>query len=289
MNDNNSNQFSKCWICGNIADSEEHKIKASDLRRYLGKNFDAFYKSDESIFEGKTSYKNRLFKFPKIICQNCNNNVTKDADVSYDEFAKYIDRNFNSLINDRHIDFCKIYGEGWISQKQDLYRYFAKHAGCKIYSGDGGKTINLSELSAFILGNDTMVNFHITFQINEIINLFSNMLRIANIDGLTSLGNGATIYFKDDNNTIFCGSIINSFLRVEWIFTDENHNIKKVDFDNQYETFELLSFDNYYPYSFSEHRTNEEAIEYLIFGGYGNDNIENLIEHFKKQYNQLKL
>lgn len=102
MNENSSNQSNKCWIRGNVADSEEHRIKASDLRRYLGKNFDAFYKSDEFIFEGKASYKNKLLKFPKIICQNCNNNVTKDADVSYDEFIKYIGGNFNNLINDKH-------------------------------------------------------------------------------------------------------------------------------------------------------------------------------------------
>ena len=29
------------WICGNIADSEEHKFKASDIKKNNGKKIDA--------------------------------------------------------------------------------------------------------------------------------------------------------------------------------------------------------------------------------------------------------
>lgn len=35
--------MNNCWICGEFANSKEHKFKASDIKKALGKKFDAYY------------------------------------------------------------------------------------------------------------------------------------------------------------------------------------------------------------------------------------------------------
>lgn len=38
-----------CWICGKVADSEEHKFKASDIKKFHGKKIDAYFISGKVI------------------------------------------------------------------------------------------------------------------------------------------------------------------------------------------------------------------------------------------------
>ncbi|MBK9271279.1 MAG: hypothetical protein IPM48_06750 [Saprospiraceae bacterium] len=83
---NNQTYNKKCWLCGEIANSEEHKFKASILKRHFGKNYSKNKHTYISGKEEKTidSYKSKELKFPPIICEDCNNNKTRSADVSYD-------------------------------------------------------------------------------------------------------------------------------------------------------------------------------------------------------------
>lgn len=81
----------KCWICqNNDANSEEHKFKASDIRRQFGKSFDAIYYDGENL-HSFNSPKDKLIKFPKVICIDCNNNQTRNADIAYTEFFENSD------------------------------------------------------------------------------------------------------------------------------------------------------------------------------------------------------
>jgi hypothetical protein len=84
-----------CWICGNVADSEEHKFKASDLKRFHGKKMDAYYVSGEAI--KIDSYKDKVLKFPKVICINCNNTLTGPHDDAYDKFVDFCFRNSSEI------------------------------------------------------------------------------------------------------------------------------------------------------------------------------------------------
>lgn len=70
-----------CWICGkHLANSGEHKFKSSLLKKMHGKQFmsQIIYSNDkkELKLEGPNSKK---VKFPKVICETCNNSVTSDC------------------------------------------------------------------------------------------------------------------------------------------------------------------------------------------------------------------
>jgi hypothetical protein len=84
-----------CWICGNIASSEEHKFKSSLLRRHFGKKYP---KSNPMLyFSGGRQieiddYKHKKLKFEKVICSDCNNNKTQLHDDAYNIFSSYTSR-----------------------------------------------------------------------------------------------------------------------------------------------------------------------------------------------------
>jgi len=279
----------KCWICGKKADSEEHKIKASDIKRRMGKKFEGYYGTEDEGLQEIKSYKDKLLKFPKVICINCNNNITKSADDSYDEFIEYVDRNFDILIEMNCIDFSLIYKNKWKEKKLDLYRYFAKHAGCKIFALDTKETIDLSKLSKFILGGKNIDNFYVFFQLNEVVRLYDASFENTNHEHLriNPLGNSKTLSFESMENTMFCGSIINHFLRIEWVFTNNKKIPEIINFNNSNEIFELLSFDNYYPYSFSDLENNQDIIEYLTFGRFNEIKESELMDYHICKYEKL--
>jgi len=276
----------KCWICNlNEANSGEHKIKASDIRKRMGdKRFDGFFKIVGEDFITINNSKHKSLKFPKIICKDCNNRITGQADDSYDDFVSYIINNSDEVISEMRIDFNEIYGEDWRKGKTDLYRYLVKHAGCKTFSDKGEKSIDLTELSSFILGKESIKNFYVFFQINEIIRDFSLMLKEEQIKILTPLlANGTTIKFGFQSNTIYAGSIMNSFLRMDWIVTDKIFDIKQINFNDQYENIELLDFD-FYPIPFKDVKDNIEAIEYLTFGKFNKSDETELINYYIQKF-----
>ena len=100
----------KCWICGGIANSKEHKFKASDIKRAFGKKFDAFLFNGDEVQEFN-SYKDDIIQFPKVICVDCNNNKTRKHDNAYDEFVIYAYKNQKKILRERKIDFQDVYGE----------------------------------------------------------------------------------------------------------------------------------------------------------------------------------
>ncbi|MEQ8574866.1 MAG: hypothetical protein RIB63_12430, partial [Fulvivirga sp.] len=132
----------KCWICNkNEANSREHKFKASILKKTYGKKYDKdemLYGNTDSIYEIE-SFKSDFLKFPKVICSECNNELTKSHDDSFDIFINYIDTSGVDL-SKGNIDFEKVYGTNWIQEKRNLYRYFAKLADCKIVIGRDRKS-----------------------------------------------------------------------------------------------------------------------------------------------------
>lgn len=85
----------KCWICGKIADSSEHKIKKSNLVKLWGKGP---YKGDNALLRLKNSQQDAIqgpdsaiLKFNKNLCHNCNSTRTQPFDNAYDEFIQWFE------------------------------------------------------------------------------------------------------------------------------------------------------------------------------------------------------
>jgi len=124
-----ADQYGKCWWCGGVADSREHKHKASLLRRMWG---------DEGLYLGRDgqdlwsvpSAKSSAVKFGKTLCSKCNNVRSQPFDQAYDKFAFYVWDNARELSRATQISWVDVYGSSWEEQAQNLGRYIVKSSGC---------------------------------------------------------------------------------------------------------------------------------------------------------------
>jgi 5-methylcytosine-specific restriction endonuclease McrA len=92
----------KCWICGNDADSGEHRIKKSDLITLHGKGP---YKAGNSLVmikDGKQipiqGPNSKYLKYTQNLCEECNNSTTQKYDIAYSKFVTHLNTNENEIL-----------------------------------------------------------------------------------------------------------------------------------------------------------------------------------------------
>lgn len=132
----------RCWWCGDVATTEEHRIKASTLRR-VGRSDDGitvpgnvFKKSSD--YEGplRTIKRGAQVRWGKNMCANCNNSKSQPFDRAYDGFEVFLVTNFEMIAGWTHLDWQAVYGEEWQVGARNLARYFAKQLGCMLATYD---------------------------------------------------------------------------------------------------------------------------------------------------------
>lgn len=123
-----------CWWCGGVADSREHRHKASVLRRmwtdeglYLGRDGEGLYTL--------RSWRSGAVKFGRVLCKNCNNARSQPFDKAYDVYAKFIQYNTTRLSLARFIDWREVYGADWQEPARLLGCYAVKNFGCWLAEG----------------------------------------------------------------------------------------------------------------------------------------------------------
>ena len=278
----------KCWICqNNEANSEEHKFKASDIRRQFGKSFDAIYYDGENLHPFN-SPKDKLIKFPKVICIDCNNNQTRNADIAYTEFFENTDLINNMIETSNQINYQEIFGNDWKASKMNLYRYFAKHAGCKIMTSNLLDYVDITPLRLFILGQEHISNFYIKIYFNKVTKEFTDYLKHDQKNKYRSnIAFGPTIYIGQGNDTGFAGSIINGSIRIEWFYGNQNHFNKIIDFNTHSDAVEILDTEDFYPKAFKDFQ-NEDFFSYLNLGKY-HLNEETLKNDYQSVFRSLQI
>jgi len=157
-----------CWICGNVSDSGEHRLKKSDLVRRYGKGP---YIGDDALIHSGRDEKMRPLQGPdskllkeNSLCKTCNSTFTQPFDNAYEQFISWIDSNAQSINQHRVVDFEKIYGVEWQTRQLNLFKYFAKSFGCQLVSSQRQvpeDVIDLLSKTHFETG------LYVTFSINE--------------------------------------------------------------------------------------------------------------------------
>lgn len=201
-----------CWICGDVADSEEHKFKASDIKRFHGKKADAYYVSGEAI--KINSYKDKNLKFPRVICTHCNNTRTRPHDDAYDIFTAFCYNNYLKILEFSNLNWEAIYGRNWEVEKMNLYRYYAKHAGCKIVSSN--ISADLSNLAGFIKRENPPADFILSFEQKEGVEAIMNVFNREH--KYNHLYNSESTYWDRNINVKFGGWLTNNYMTTNWVF-----------------------------------------------------------------------
>lgn len=127
----------RCWICGDLATTSEHKIKKSDLIRRYGagpyRGDDAVVRvrdGSQQVIQGPNS---KRLQFRPSLCAACNNARTQPYDRAYQQFESWVFENEQIILNTRLIDLQDVYGSDVAGRRQvDLYKYFVKCFGCTL-------------------------------------------------------------------------------------------------------------------------------------------------------------
>ena len=141
----------KCWICGNEANSGEHKIKKSDLIQVFK---EVTQKNPlDSTKNGKLqknigSLNSKKLKYYSI-CAKCNNERSQEFDKSWEKLSAYLYENNKQILKNNQINILDIFPNNTREEMKNIQLYFSKIFGCEIK--EHNVPIDLSKFSESIL------------------------------------------------------------------------------------------------------------------------------------------
>jgi len=127
-----------CWWCGDVATTEEHRFKASTLRRVArledgtAEPSNIFKKSSDYAASLKSLKKGTQIRWHKNLCAHCNNTKSQPFDRAYDQFESFLVENFEEISVWERLDWQVVYGSDWKDRARNLARYFGKQLGCML-------------------------------------------------------------------------------------------------------------------------------------------------------------
>lgn len=156
-----------CWICNASADTREHTIKQSDIRRLFGHGpYDKgnrLARTDEArnkkIIQSEDSVH---IKYQRSLCKYCNSTRSQPWDQAYDKFMDFIQVHGQRVKQTRKINLCDIMTGHGRQLAITLYSYFVKAFGCQLVEHGRRPPLDLSE---YLLGRRSNTGLVLTFAI----------------------------------------------------------------------------------------------------------------------------
>lgn len=233
-----------CWICNQKeADSGEHRFKKSLIKAFHGKPFTdevLYYSGDISLrLEGSN---NKKVKFPRVICSDCNGTLTSTHDKAFDKFIAYGLNHFDQLYESGVIDFKEIYGDKWSDEKRNLYKYLAKHAGCKVVTA--GREYDVKSLANFILSDKYLNSFNLKFILKQGFHFIDTLFKDYRDQRLRFMSNSPTVYYVNDKDDVvyFAGMTTYNWISIAWVYTQNQFMTDTLDFSDYKEAIEIYPF-----------------------------------------------
>ena len=148
----------QCWICGSVAKTGEHLIKASDLRTEFPK-FPVYYHTDTQKNLKIQGPKSKKLKSMARICAYCNNELTQPYDRAWEKLSSFLNLRYPLIQSGNRIKLRKVFPGEIHIQMINVHLYFVKLFGCLIQ--ENNIPINLKPFSNAILNNRDHENIYI--------------------------------------------------------------------------------------------------------------------------------
>lgn len=158
-----------CWICGDHADSREHRVKASDLRRFFGNitpSKPVFFHTESRTNLPIHSAKSDKLKTGKVICQRCNDTRTSKYDDAWEKLSQSIFDGWSNVKKTRRLLLHKAFPGQVGKRSVQFHLYFVKLFGCRIV--DEKIPIEISEFSRCVVEGRPHSNVYLTFITRDI-------------------------------------------------------------------------------------------------------------------------
>jgi hypothetical protein len=168
---NRSLETSVCWICGDKADSREHKAKRSDLKAVFGtvNQSKPLYLHQDDIKNCLVKgLKSDLLKWPKTMCTKCNGSRTQPFDKSWETLSRAL-RSRSGLQPGDTIRGKWAFPYDTRCNMRNVHMYFVKAFGCVIRSApaDVPTRIGLIEFSKAIMLGRCHPDIYLKFGMSE--------------------------------------------------------------------------------------------------------------------------
>ncbi|MBK9271276.1 MAG: hypothetical protein IPM48_06735 [Saprospiraceae bacterium] len=189
----------------------------------------------------------------------------------FNRYTEYVDLNFEKLHSQKLIDFEDIFGEQWMEEKRNLYRYIAKYAGCKIVAH--ASQYDVKDLAEFILGKSFTETFKIEFQLKLGIKYLYDLSN----NKLPNIYNSPILIFADDNDNFSYGGWTSyQWMSINWVLSKEIDKSKTTDFGINLEPMSIQVFE-------PEHFTTEDRFSDAMdkLEKLGKDNLDDCAAFFK--------
>ena len=176
---------SKCWICGSLADSSEHKVKHSLLRKIYGKgpwtekDSTLGHVTQDTVRTLQSAGSKRL-KYSATICHRCNSDRTSEADRAADKFHQHWMSQFPEVQEAMSIDL-----EAAGVSPSGLRSYLAKLFGCRVVEEGWEVPKTIGELA---IGTSDAPELHISFAINKDLYWFKEVEKWHSMTNLVEIG-----------------------------------------------------------------------------------------------------
>lgn len=159
----------RCWICGAIADSREHRIKRSDLvRRYGRKSFQGLggmlhvVAGEAYEVQGPSA---KSLTYDPLICSDCNSTKSQPWDKAYEQFERWVFEHSKEILKRRFIMMEKVFGSDNFSVAcPALYKYFVKAFGCRLVNS--GMMVP-DDLVGLLSKDQFRTKLRLTFAVNK--------------------------------------------------------------------------------------------------------------------------
>ena len=187
--------FDKCWICGGLATTGEHKTKRSDLREVFGaptQSAPIFYHDGIRKNRRLGSLNADVLKSSARLCANCNNARTQPYDFAWAAFSKALRKRQPKLTAGMSFRANTVFPYDTARQMLFIHLYFVKLFGCHIEAF--GMSLDIKGFSSAILNNSAHPNVYLKFVVNEdkLVGSSDVWLSVPLTDGLSSF---ATWYY----------------------------------------------------------------------------------------------
>lgn len=124
----------RCWWCGDLATTGEHKFKRSDLVRMFGAG--AWCDGSEvNHFNGDAlrlvqSSNAKSLKFGKSLCGHCNSTRSQPMDTAYDTWSQFISWNEKEILRRDSCLWAAAFPRDYRQGRRLTVAYWLKHVGC---------------------------------------------------------------------------------------------------------------------------------------------------------------
>lgn len=156
--------ITKCWICGDSANSREHMMKASDIKSVFGKpsqKYPIFFNSSVAKNIHVYGLKSDILKYPANLCSNCNNQRTQTHDIAWERLSVALRSSYSPIKPGVKVRLNRIFPYDTTAKMRNVQLYFTKQLGCRIAAES--MPIDMATFSKAILENRHHQNIFLTF------------------------------------------------------------------------------------------------------------------------------